>query len=121
MSSGYSVSVKRTPEGTKVYVKVGKDTNVNELRRQLQQQYPGAQMEIEGGIPLIREISIRSVEEEQEESSEKGVQTRGTNYGKSVPTYADGFPCPHDRSKWDVLGGLRQSYPIASFCTMELA
>jgi hypothetical protein len=38
MSSGYSISVKQTPEGTKVYAKVGKETNVNELGRQLLQQ-----------------------------------------------------------------------------------
>jgi len=68
-SSGYSISVTQTPEGTKVYAKVGKDTDVNALRRQLEQQYPGAQIEIEGGRPLIREISTRPIEEEDEEES----------------------------------------------------
>jgi len=68
-SSGYSISVTQTPEGTKVYAKVGKDTDVNALRRELEQQYPGAQIEIEGGRPLIREISTRSIEEEDEEES----------------------------------------------------
>jgi len=65
-SSGYSISITQTPEGTKVYAKVGKDTDVNALRRQLEQQYPGAQIEIEGGRPLIREISTKSIEEEEE-------------------------------------------------------
>jgi len=68
-SSGYSISITQTPEGTKVYAKVGKDTDVNALRRQLEQQYPGAQIEIEGGQPLIREISTKPVEEEEEEKS----------------------------------------------------
>jgi len=68
-SSGYSISVTQTPEGTKVYAKVGKDTDVNALRRQLEQQYPGAQIEIEGGRPLIREISTRPIEEKDEEES----------------------------------------------------
>jgi len=68
-SSGYSISVTQTPEGTKVYAKVGRDTDVNALRKQLEQQYPGAQIEIEGGRPLIREISTRPIEEKDEEES----------------------------------------------------
>jgi len=64
--SGYSISVTQTPEGTKVYAKVGRDVDVNALRRQLEEQYPGAQIEIEGGRPLIREISTKPVEEEKE-------------------------------------------------------
>lgn len=66
MKDGYSINVTQTPEGTKVYAKVGKDTEVNTLRRQLEQQYPGAQIEIEGGKPLIREISTKPVEEEKD-------------------------------------------------------
>lgn len=64
MGSGYTMSVTQTPEGTEVHAKVSKDTDVGELRRQLQQQYPGAKIEIEGGKPLIREISTRTIEEE---------------------------------------------------------
>lgn len=64
VSGGYSIHVTQTPKGTKVYAKVGKDTDANELRRQLQRQYPNAQIEIEGGKPLIREISTKSTEEE---------------------------------------------------------
>jgi len=66
IEGGYSISVSQTPQGTKVYAKVGKDTDVNALRRRLQQQYPGAQIEIEGGRPLIREISTKPVKEEEE-------------------------------------------------------
>lgn len=69
-TSGYSISVTQTPEGTKVRAKVGKDVDVNMLRKRLQQQYPGAKIEIEGGRqePLIREISTKSVHEEEEET-----------------------------------------------------
>jgi len=65
-SGGYSISVTQTPEGTKVKAKVGKDVDVNMLRKRLQQQYPGVQIEIEGGKqgPLIREISTKPVREE---------------------------------------------------------
>jgi len=67
--SGYSISVVQTPEGTKIRVKAGKDTDVNSLKRQLQQQYPNAEIEIEGGReePLIREVSTKNVVEEKEE------------------------------------------------------
>ncbi|MEM1552851.1 MAG: hypothetical protein QXS01_04465 [Candidatus Bathyarchaeia archaeon] len=67
ITSGYSISVTQTPEGTKVKAKVGKDVDVNALKRRLQQQYPGAQIEIEGGRqePLIREISTKPAREEE--------------------------------------------------------
>jgi len=67
--SGYSISVTQTPEGTKVYAKVGKNTDVSALRRRLEQQYPGAEIIIEGGQPLIKEISTRDIEEEEGEES----------------------------------------------------
>jgi len=66
VKSGYSISVTQTPQGTKVHAKVGKDTDVNALKRRLQEQYPSAQIEIEGGRPLIREISTKPVREEEE-------------------------------------------------------
>lgn len=67
--TGYSINVTQTPEGTKVQAKVGKDTDVNALKRQLQQRYPNAQIEIEGGKnePLIKEISTKSLKEEDKE------------------------------------------------------
>jgi hypothetical protein len=65
---GYSISVTQTPEGTKVKAKIGKNVDANMLRKRLQQQYPGAQIEIEGGKqePFIREISTKPVREEDE-------------------------------------------------------
>lgn len=70
--SGYSISVVQTSEGTKVKAKVGKNADAGALRRQLQQQYPNAQIEIEGGRPLIREISTKTFKQEgqSEENSE---------------------------------------------------
>jgi hypothetical protein len=65
--SGYSISITQTPEGTKVKAKVGKETDANALRKQLQKQYPNAQIELEGGKkePLIREISTKTLKNEK--------------------------------------------------------
>jgi hypothetical protein len=70
VTGGYSISVVQTPEGTKVKAKIGKDTDANALRKQLERQYPGAKIEIEGGKkePLIREISTKTLHEEKEEA-----------------------------------------------------
>jgi len=70
---GYSISVTQTPEGTKVQAKVGKDTDVNALRKQLQQQYPNAQIEIEGGKqqPMIREISTKTLKKENNKNQDQ--------------------------------------------------
>ena len=64
--SGYSISVVQTSEGTKVQAKVGNGTDVRALRAQLEQQYPNAEIEIEGGKaePLIREISTKTLSDE---------------------------------------------------------
>jgi len=74
LGTGYSIRVVQGPEGTNVYVKASEDTDVAGLRRQLQQRYPGAKIHIEGGKPLIREISAKPVESKKDEKrSEKGV------------------------------------------------
>jgi hypothetical protein len=65
-ATGYSISVVQTPEGTKVKAKVGKNTDANALRKQLQQQYPNAKIEIEGGKPLIKEISTKTLKHKSE-------------------------------------------------------
>ena len=65
VGEGYSITVTQTPQGTKVHAKADNNIDINELRRRLEQQYPGAQIEIEGGKPLIREISTRPVEEKE--------------------------------------------------------
>lgn len=61
--TGYSISVVQTPEGTKVKAKIGKNTDANLIKKQLQEQYPDSKIEIEGGktIPLIREISTKTL------------------------------------------------------------
>ena len=62
-TTGYSISVVQTPQGTKVKAKIGKDTDASALKKQLRQQYPNAEIEIEGGktTPLIREISTKTL------------------------------------------------------------
>lgn len=67
---GYSISIVQTPEGTKVRAKVGKDTDVDILRKQLQQKYPNAQIEIEGGRkePLIKEITTKTLKKEDDKN-----------------------------------------------------
>jgi hypothetical protein len=69
---GYSISVVQTPKGKKVKAKVGKDADTDALRRQLQQQYPNAEIEIEGGRKesLIKEISTKSLKQENSKSHE---------------------------------------------------
>jgi hypothetical protein len=66
LEGGYSLSVVQTPEGTKVKAKVGKDTDTTTLKKQLQQQYPNAEIEIEGGKQqsLIKEISTKTLQKE---------------------------------------------------------
>jgi hypothetical protein len=66
---GYSISVVQTPEGTKIRAKVGKDVDVNAFKKQLQRQYPNAEIEIEGGKKewLIREISTKSLKRKERE------------------------------------------------------
>lgn len=68
---GYSIQVAQGPEGTKVYVKAGKDVDIASLRRELEERYPGAEIHIEGGRPLIREVSSETSEEKKK--SKKGV------------------------------------------------
>ena len=62
-TTGYSISVVQTPEGTKVKAKIGKNTDASALKKQLRQQYPNAKIEMEGGktTPLIKEISTKTL------------------------------------------------------------
>lgn len=53
---GYSISVTESGGKTKVYVKAGKNVDVTELKRTLKERYPGAEIVIEGGKPLIEEV-----------------------------------------------------------------
>jgi hypothetical protein len=78
--SGYSISVTQTTEGTKVRAKVGKDTDVNMLRKQLQEQYPNAEIEIEGGKkePLIREISTKTLQKENNKKTKPAMNKKQT-------------------------------------------
>ena len=55
-------------QGTKVKAKVGKNSNADVARRQLEKKYPDAEIEIEGGKkePLIREISTKKLKPDKE-------------------------------------------------------
>jgi len=70
-TTGYSISVVQTPEGTKVKAKVGKNADASALKKRLQQQYPNAKIEIEGGktTPLIREISTKTLKKKNKKHS----------------------------------------------------
>jgi outer membrane translocation and assembly module TamA len=72
-TTGYSISVVQTPEGTKVKAKVGKNTAASILKKQLQRQYPNAKIEIEGGktTPLIREISTKTLKQKNKKEEKK--------------------------------------------------
>lgn len=65
LEGGYSISVIQTPEGTKVHVKAGKNVDISELRRELEERYPGAEIIVEGGKPLIQEVSVKRIEEKE--------------------------------------------------------
>jgi hypothetical protein len=67
----------QTPEGTKVRAKVGKDTDINMLKEQLQQQYPNAQIEIEGDK---KEHLIKKYQ--QKPSKKKTTENKTTNKPK---------------------------------------
>ena len=69
---GYSIQVTQGPEGTKVYVKAGRNVDVASLRRELEERYPDAEIHIEGGRPLIREVSSETPKGGKEKSK-KGV------------------------------------------------
>ena len=71
LEGGYSINAVQTSEGTKVHATVGEDVNVDTLRKRLQQKYPNAKIEIEGGKsePLIREISTKSIRKEKDEET----------------------------------------------------
>lgn len=75
LTEGYSISVTQGPEGTKVYVKAGRNTDIEALRKELQQRYPDAEIQIEGGKPLIREVSTTPSKEKEKgkKSSKEGI------------------------------------------------
>ena len=59
---GYSINVTESGGKTRVYVKAGKNVEVSELKKMLRERYPGAEIIVEGGKPLIEEVERRPVE-----------------------------------------------------------
>lgn len=98
--SGYSIEIRSTPEGTEVHARTYGDTNAEELRRRLEQMYPGAKIVIEGEEES-REI-IR-----KEESEKIGEIKREEEIGLEGPrvsiSFKKGEPIiiRHDEHKMD--------------------
>ena len=83
---GYSISVVQTPEGTKVKAKVGKNTDANLIKKQLQKQYPDSKIEIEGGktTPLIREISTKTLKPGDKKRENKSAESNFRIYSDFI-------------------------------------
>jgi hypothetical protein len=68
--SGYSISIIQEGGKTKIYVKADQNTDISKLRKDLEEQYPGAEIYIEGekvkekpSKKLIEVIEERKIEE----------------------------------------------------------
>jgi hypothetical protein len=55
---GYSINVIEEGGKTKVYVKAGRNVDVSELKKTLSERYPGAEIVVEGGKPIIEEVKV---------------------------------------------------------------
>jgi len=81
-SSGYSISVSYDESGKPlVQVKTHGDVDVAELRRDLEQRYPGARIEGLEKKPLIRIVDEK--EEEERKLKRKKTNTKGEGDKKS--------------------------------------
>jgi hypothetical protein len=77
--SGYSINVTQIDGKTKVLVRASKDMDVTELKQHLKEQYPNAEIVVEGGRPLIEEIKEYPKEEEAYKKEVKGkAKSRGS-------------------------------------------
>lgn len=56
VGTSYSIQVSQTGDKTIVRARVSGDVEVEKFRRELEERYPGAEIIIEGGRPLIEEI-----------------------------------------------------------------
>ena len=61
--AGYSITVSQTGGKTVVKAKVSGNISQTEIRRELEAQYPGAEIIIEGGKPLIEEVEVKRLKE----------------------------------------------------------
>lgn len=55
ISGGYSISITSSGGKTLIHVKADKNVDVSKLRKELESQYPGAEIIIEGGKIQIEE------------------------------------------------------------------
>lgn len=67
IEGGYSISVMQVGNKTTVKVKADKSVDVRKLKEELRRQYPNAEIIIEGGRPIIEEVTEERVKEEKKE------------------------------------------------------
>jgi hypothetical protein len=72
--SGYSITVTQSGGKTVVHAKVGKDVDVGKVREELQMSYPGAQIIIEGGKPIIEEVKEEATKRDDERKEKMPVR-----------------------------------------------
>jgi len=68
---GYSISITQINGKTTIHVKADRNTNITELKRSLKEQYPNAEIIIEGGKPMIEEIGREEKEVEGKREGRK--------------------------------------------------
>jgi len=64
LGGDYSISISQIGNKTQIHVKADKNVDVQKLRKELEEQYPGAEIFIEGG-----KITIEEEEKNQEKST----------------------------------------------------
>ncbi|MFP3191162.1 MAG: hypothetical protein RXR31_07525 [Thermoproteota archaeon] len=68
---GYSISITQSGGKTVIHVKADRNTDVQKLRKELEEQYPGAEIYIEGGKITLEEIGSESKEKVNTEEKPK--------------------------------------------------
>lgn len=71
VEGGYSISITQVDGKTRIHVKADRNTNIAELKKSLKQQYPNAEIVIEGGKPMIEEVSREEREVKRKEEGKK--------------------------------------------------
>ncbi len=68
---GYTIHIEYKGDKPVIYAKLSEDMDPKEFRKQLEKRYPGAEIMIEGGKPLIEEIHEKSKEKTGESKTIK--------------------------------------------------
>ena len=59
--AGYSITVSQRGGKTVVKAKISGNVSQAEIKKELEAQYPGAEIIVEGGKPLIEEVEVKSL------------------------------------------------------------